>query len=70
MTSAGPARPGAPWARLDALTEELANLRAELAAGKQRQSANRRWAIGAIIAGAAAVSAIVTTVAAVIFNLH
>jgi hypothetical protein len=34
------------------------------------KSANRSWAIGAIIAGATAVSAIVTTVAAVIFNLH
>ena len=61
---------GRAVARLDALTEELANLRTELAAGKQRQSANRRWATGAIIAGTAAVSAIVTTVAAVIFNLH
>jgi hypothetical protein len=61
---------GRSLARLDALTEELANLCTELAAEKQRQSANRSWAIGAIIAGAAAVSAVVTTVAAVIFNLH
>ena len=42
---------GRSLARLDALTEELANLCTELAAEKQRQSANRRWAIGAIIAG-------------------
>jgi hypothetical protein len=34
---------GRALARLDALTEELANLCTELAAEKQRQSANRRW---------------------------
>jgi hypothetical protein len=57
-------------ARLDALTEEPANLRTELAAEKQRQSANRRWAIGAVITAAAAVSAIVSAVAAVIVHVH
>jgi len=35
---------GRALARLDALTEELANLRTELAAVKQRQRANLRWA--------------------------
>jgi hypothetical protein len=61
---------GRALARLDALTEELANRRAELAAEKQRQSANRRWAIGAVITAAAAVSAIVSAVAAVIVHVH
>ena len=53
-------------ARLDALTEESANRRTELAAKKQRQGVNRRWAIGA----ATAVSAIVSAVAAVIVDVQ
>jgi hypothetical protein len=57
-------------ARLDALTEELAALRAELAAEKDRRSTSRRWVIGAVIAAAAATSAIVTAVTTIIVHVH
>jgi hypothetical protein len=57
-------------ARLDAFTEELAALRAELAAEKDRRRTSRRWVIGAVIAAAAATSAIVTAVTTIIIHVH
>jgi NADH:ubiquinone oxidoreductase subunit len=52
-----------PWESW--LPGELANPRAELATEKQRQTANRRWVIGAGITAAAAVPAIFSAEAAV-----
>lgn len=55
-------------ARLDALTDAVEALRADIKANQERATANRRWIIAAIISGAAAVAGIVATVTELIIH--
>ena len=55
-------------ARLDAIRDDLAQLRADIAAERLRVTVSRRWMVGAVLAAATAASA-VTTLLITLFHI-